>query len=163
MFMDAVSHVARITRVLRQPKGNMLLLGVGGSGRQSLSRLSTFMAECKIFSIEITKGYGLSEWRESLKEILLYAGIKAQPAVFLFSDTQIVFEAMLEDINNVLNTASDSALKLKLNLTHVEHTGRRPEPLRARGRRDDHDGLQAGLHAETPPTDQTQHLRVLLG
>ena len=55
MFMDAISHVARITRVLRQPKGNMLLLGVGGSGRQSLSRLSTFMAECKIFSIEITK------------------------------------------------------------------------------------------------------------
>ena len=52
---------------------------------------------------------GLSEWRESLKEILLYAGIKAQPAVFLFSDTQIVFEAMLEDINNVLNTGADSA------------------------------------------------------
>jgi dynein heavy chain len=104
MFMDAIQHVARITRVLRQPKGNMLLLGVGGSGRQSLSRLSTFMAECKIFSIEITKGYGLSEWRESLKEILLFAGIKAQPAVFLFSDMQIVFEAMLEDINNVLNT-----------------------------------------------------------
>ena len=42
--------------------------------------------------------------RESLKEILLYAGIKNQPAVFLFSDTQIVFEAMLEDVNNVLNT-----------------------------------------------------------
>ena len=63
-----------------------------------------------------TQGYGLSEWRESLKEILLYAGIKNQPAVFLFSDTQIVFEAMLEDVNNVLNTVRDSALKLKLNL-----------------------------------------------
>ena len=83
-----------------------------------------------------------------MKEILLYAGIKAQPAVFLFSDTQIVFEAMLEDINNVLNTASDSVLKLKLNLSHDYHAGRRPEPLRARGRRDHHDGLQAGLHAE---------------
>ena len=35
---------------------------------------------------------------------MLYAGIKNQPAVFLFSDTQIVFEAMLEDVNNVLNT-----------------------------------------------------------
>ena len=46
----------------------------------------------------------------------MYAGIKNQPAVFLFSDTQIVFEAMLEDVNNVLNTVRDSALKLKLNL-----------------------------------------------
>ena len=59
------------------------------------------------------------------------AGIKAQPAVFLFSDTQIVFEAMLEDINNVLNTV-ESVLKLKLNLSHDYHAGRRPEPLRAR-------------------------------
>ena len=47
----------------------------------------------------------------------MYAGIKNQPAVFLFSDTQIVFEAMLEDVNNVLNTVRDSALKLKLNLS----------------------------------------------
>ncbi|KAH8062371.1 dynein light chain binding protein [Aureococcus anophagefferens] len=104
MFMDAISHVARITRVMRQPKGNVLLLGVGGSGRQSLTRLATFMCDYKISQIEITKGFGMSEWREALKEVLLLAGIKAQPVVFLFSDTQIVFESMLEDINNVLNT-----------------------------------------------------------
>ena len=63
------------------------------------------------------KNQSLKEKNQSLseKEILLYAGIKAQPAVFLFSDTQIVFEAMLEDINNVLNTV-ESVLKLKLNL-----------------------------------------------
>jgi dynein heavy chain len=96
--------VARITRVMRQPKGNVLLLGVGGSGRQSLTRLATFMCDYKISQIEITKGFGMSEWREALKEVLLLAGIKAQPVVFLFSDTQIVFESMLEDINNVLNT-----------------------------------------------------------
>ena len=115
-------------------------------------------------SVVPTQGYGLSEWRESLKEILLYAGIKNQPAVFLFSDTQIVFEAMLEDINNVLNTASDSALKLNLNLNHMMfHAGRRPEPLRARGRRDHHDGLQAGLPAEAAPADQTEYFCVLSG
>jgi dynein heavy chain len=33
MFLDAVDHVSRITRVIRQPLGNCLLLGIGGSGR----------------------------------------------------------------------------------------------------------------------------------
>ena len=33
MFLDACDHVSRISRVVRQPLGNCLLLGVGGSGR----------------------------------------------------------------------------------------------------------------------------------
>jgi len=33
MFLDACDHISRISWVLRQPSGNCLLLGVGGSGR----------------------------------------------------------------------------------------------------------------------------------
>jgi dynein heavy chain len=103
-FKDAINHLSRITRVLRQPRGNALLVGVGGSGRQSLARLAICMANYRMFSIEITRNYGSTQFRESLKQLLLTAGAENEPIVFLFNDSQIVSESFLEDINNILNT-----------------------------------------------------------
>ncbi|CAD7935566.1 unnamed protein product [Amoebophrya sp. A120] len=102
-FSDCQKHLARMCRVLRQPRGNALLVGVSGVGRKSMARLAAFMQEIAPFSIEITKLYDLPQFNEDIK-LMMFQVAKGTPTMFLFSDTQIVRETFLENINNILNT-----------------------------------------------------------
>ena len=82
MFLYAAEHVSRICRVLKQPGAHMLCVGVGGSGRQSLSRLAAFIMGMECFQIAISKSYTQVEWQEDLKKFCRVAGGEGKPVVF---------------------------------------------------------------------------------
>ena len=70
----------------------------------SVLYFNPFRAEYDLFQIELSKNYGTTEWREDIKTCLMKAGAENTQVVFLFSDTQIKSESMLEDLNNILNS-----------------------------------------------------------
>ncbi|KAL1023853.1 hypothetical protein UPYG_G00047240 [Umbra pygmaea] len=118
-FQDAVEHVSRIARMIRQERGNALLVGIGGTGKQSLTRLASHMCGMRCFQIELSRGYNYDSFHEDLRRLYKMAGVEGKDMVFLFTDTQIVVEEFLEDINNMLNSGEVPNLFEKDELEHV--------------------------------------------
>eukprot|EP00928_Gymnodinium_smaydae_P090374 TRINITY_DN7418_c1_g1_i1.p1 TRINITY_DN7418_c1_g1~~TRINITY_DN7418_c1_g1_i1.p1 ORF type:complete len:1913 (-),score=434.08 TRINITY_DN7418_c1_g1_i1:413-5788(-) len=97
-----MKHVARICRIISSPSGHPLLVGVGGSGRQSLSRLSAFISQSQTFMIVISSTYGLADLKTDLQWMYKRTGEKDEGVMFLFTDNQIADERFLVLFNDLL-------------------------------------------------------------
>lgn len=80
-----------------------MLIGVGGSGKQSLIRLCSFMRKIEMRQIEINKGYNINNFLDFMKIQMKEAAINEQGIAFVMTDTQIIDEAFIENLNNLLN------------------------------------------------------------
>ncbi|XP_006734337.1 dynein heavy chain 17, axonemal [Leptonychotes weddellii] len=102
LFEDAVAHICRINRILELPRGNALLVGVGGSGKQSLSRLAAYISALDVFQITLKKGYGIPDLKVDLSAQYIKSAVKNVPSVFLMTDSQVAEEQFLVLINDLL-------------------------------------------------------------
>ena len=122
LFKDAIIHISKIYRVLNLKRGHVLLVGVGGSGRHSLTRLSAYLAKMNCDQLEIRRDFQLKDFRAKLKdlyELSAYKGKLQLKTVFIFSDNDVVQESFLEDIQNTLNSGIVPNLYAADELTRV--------------------------------------------
>ena len=67
---------------------------------QCVPRLAAAISEQSCFSVELVRGYGLQSFRDGVEELMIKTGVKGERVAFLFTDTQVVPDDFLEDVNN---------------------------------------------------------------
>jgi len=113
LFRDALDSLIKICRIVTFPKGSALLVGVGGSGKQSLTRLASYIAGNTLFQITVTKSYNINSLLDDMRSLYKLAGQDRRQVTFLFTDQEIKDESFLEVLNSLLLTGDIPGLFTK--------------------------------------------------
>lgn len=113
LFTDALEHMLRISRILGMPRGNALLVGVGGSGRQSLTRLAAYIAKHEIFQIKLSRSYKIVDFLDDIRTMYEAVGKDGKKVTWIFTDFEIIKEEFLEYVNAILSTGEVAGLIAK--------------------------------------------------
>merc|ERR1719181_1485897 len=106
-------HIARIVRIVSNPAGNAMLIGVGGSGKQSLTKLASFIAGYETKQLAVTGTFSVLDLKEAIKPMYMAATVKQTPTLWLMTDSQIVNDKFLIYINALLSSGWISDLFAK--------------------------------------------------
>jgi len=104
LFEDAINHLVRISRIVQTPRSSGLLVGVGGSGKQSLTRLAAEIGRQTIYQMVITKNFQEKDLKEELKVLFDLTGHLNKQVTFIMTDAEVKKESFLEYINMILST-----------------------------------------------------------
>ena len=86
IFSQAMEHISRISRIIDLPCGSALLVGVFGSGKQSLAKLSAYILEYNVFRINVTSQYKMNDFKTDIKTMITKAGVTDSQLLFILTD-----------------------------------------------------------------------------
>ncbi|OMJ83653.1 hypothetical protein SteCoe_15380 [Stentor coeruleus] len=104
IFDEALSHILHISRGIFPARGHMMLIGVGGSGKQSLAMLGSFLLSYIIYTIQLIKNYNIDNFHDDLKKMMEISAVNNKNLAFVFSDQHMIHDSFLEDINALINS-----------------------------------------------------------
>eukprot|EP00756_Hemistasia_phaeocysticola_P037796 Hpha_TRINITY_DN16720_c2_g6::TRINITY_DN16720_c2_g6_i1::g.79659::m.79659/K10413/DYNC1H; dynein heavy chain 1, cytosolic len=102
VFDSVVEHILRIDRIIRQPLGHMLLVGVAGAGKTVLSKFVSWHSGMTIFQIKAHRNYTILDFEEDLRQVLKRSGTKGERICFIFDESNVMDSGFLEYMNALL-------------------------------------------------------------
>ena len=102
LFDSALEHILRIDRVLRQPQGHMLLIGLSGSGKSTLVKFVAWMNGISLFQPKMHKNYHIANFDDDLRIALKRASCKNEKICLLIDESNVEEASFLERINTLL-------------------------------------------------------------
>ncbi|XP_021916203.1 dynein heavy chain, cytoplasmic isoform X4 [Zootermopsis nevadensis] len=102
LFDEVLDHVLRIDRIFRQPQGHLLLIGVSGAGKTTLSRFVAWMNGLSIFQIKVHNKYTGEDFDEDLRAVLRRSGCKDEKIAFILDESNVLDSGFLERMNTLL-------------------------------------------------------------
>lgn len=102
LYDEAVDHILRIDRVLKQAQGHMILVGPSSSGKTTLTKFVSWINGLKIHQLGVNRRYTLNEFDATLKDLLKRSGVGDERICFIVDESTILDGAFLERMNSLL-------------------------------------------------------------
>ncbi|XP_014244414.1 dynein heavy chain 2, axonemal isoform X2 [Cimex lectularius] len=121
-YREAIENICSLCRIISQPRGHALLIGIGGAGRATFCKVASFLCNFNNFKIVLSKKYGVGEFKEDLKRLYYMTGVKDIPTAFTFNDGQVYDDSILVIVNNILSTGEVTNLYKPEELDEIKIT-----------------------------------------